>query len=1125
VARIRVSKGRFGVSFIDAVKKSNPGDVLMVSEGEHELDSVSVSSLEIVGVGDPDKIVLRGYFIVQGQCKISNVTIVAPPFHNAIYLPTAGAHVELEAVVLHGDPTVKYPVIYSSGSTVVIRRSTIHFPPSSSGIVIENDGLLHATDSQVAGVNIVGSRAVLINVSTSTVSCRQRGRVEAYGALTVSPAENQRSLVIEDESVCTVESLRATDGPWEALCDASVLRLDTVDVPAGQTYLVHKKGHALVETSSPAVTVIDPEAQLAPEPSPVTGSKVVQWHLADAHQFQTAVAPQLNVGDTVVLGEGEYFLEEYDHLLSIGVDFAGTGRAEKTIVNGGLAVREGCDVAISNLTLRPSIGSNAVMMQQGNSVSMTNVILESPAESEYPTVYIGSGRATMAGCTVVASAQSIHGAVQVDQGSHLEATDTWLGWLQIFAHSSADLSNCSSFQVWAVGNSKVTSTNGHFASANDCSHYQVGAQDGAVLLFDRITTDAEDFAGTIQASRLKIEWLDTPETGSASIVHRDDAMVSVKGPRVTITELDDLDGAPGEAPGAAPASVEPASMPAADARSSALPASAGQTAESGADGGADPLGEILALTGLTRVKEQIQTFTRMVQFNQLRVQRGHKSTDMTMHSLFLGNPGTGKTTVARLLGTALFDAGAIDRDVFVEVGRRDLVGQVLGASANMTLKVLESARGGVLFIDEAYALYQKNNNEFGQEAVDTLIAFMENNRDDIVIIFAGYTDQMQDFLNMNSGLQSRVPNRFDFEDYSPAEIVDIGYQSLLRDDYTVDADLYHRVVADTYRRSTDKSNGRWVRNFNQELVKQMARRVVNDPAQNFDDLAHITDEDIYNVAGGDSDRKDANVQLLLEQLDGLAGLTDVKEWVRKLVNRVKVDQQRREMDGNSSRPTYHMVFAGNPGTGKTTVAKIIAQLFYNLGILENATVKEVDRTKLVGQFIGHTEQNTSKAIDAAMGGVLFVDEAYQLQVEGMGNDFGQQAIETFMTRLENDRDKFVSIFAGYTENMDRFLGANPGLRSRIPLTIEFPDFSPIEVGQIVVARLSKSWTFDEELLADAAARTYATLEPQDRSNGRWARTFTERIEAEQIEYVAANGITGLEMKKIPAEVIEALTLG
>jgi SpoVK/Ycf46/Vps4 family AAA+-type ATPase len=228
-----------------------------------------------------------------------------------------------------------------------------------------------------------------------------------------------------------------------------------------------------------------------------------------------------------------------------------------------------------------------------------------------------------------------------------------------------------------------------------------------------------------------------------------------------------------------------------------------------------------------------------------------------------------------------------------------------------------------------------------------------------------------------------------------------------------------------------------------------------------------------------------------------------------------------ELDGAVSRPNYHMAFTGNPGTGKTTVAGIIARLFHRLGILEQPSVKVVDRSRLVGRFVGETERNTSRAIDEAMGGVIFVDEAYQLHTESFDRDFGRQAIETFMTRLENDRDAFVAIFAGYTDEMDRFLDANPGLRSRVPWVLEFPDFTAEEVARIVVARLAKDWTFDPEILAGVATAAYDRADPRDRTNGRWARNFAERIESEQIEHIAATGLVGPAMKRIPDEVILA----
>ncbi len=224
----------------------------------------------------------------------------------------------------------------------------------------------------------------------------------------------------------------------------------------------------------------------------------------------------------------------------------------------------------------------------------------------------------------------------------------------------------------------------------------------------------------------------------------------------------------------------------------------------------------------------------------------------------------------------------------------------------------------------------------------------------------------------------------------------------------------------------------------------------------------------------------------------MVGLNSVKAFVNDLVKQVKVDQALQDKLPDATKPTYHMVFAGPPGTGKTTVARLIAQLFYNLGILPKDTVSEVARPDLVGQYIGQTAQKTGKAIRDAMGGVLFVDEAYQLS-QGSENDFGKEAIETFITELENNRDKFIAIFAGYTNDMNDFLEANPGLRSRVPLTLEFEAYTPDEIAQIVENIVTKHWTINTELLHTVVVKNYKQLPANKQSNGRWARNFADKL--------------------------------
>ncbi|MBQ9347534.1 MAG: AAA family ATPase, partial [Oscillibacter sp.] len=197
-----------------------------------------------------------------------------------------------------------------------------------------------------------------------------------------------------------------------------------------------------------------------------------------------------------------------------------------------------------------------------------------------------------------------------------------------------------------------------------------------------------------------------------------------------------------------------------------------------------------------------------------------------------------------------------------------------------------------------------------------------------------------------------------------------------------------------------------------------------------------------------------NIEDLQKELDGYIGLERVKQEVRSLVNLVKVHQLRRENGLPEPELSLHMVFTGNPGTGKTTVARIMARIYKSLGILSKGQLVEVDRSGLVAGYVGQTALKTAKAVESALGGVLFIDEAYALNGKG-DNDFGQEAIDTVLKAMEDHRDDLVVIVAGYDELMDAFIHSNPGLESRFNRFLHFDDYTEEELLKIFQMRCDK----------------------------------------------------------------------
>jgi len=259
-----------------------------------------------------------------------------------------------------------------------------------------------------------------------------------------------------------------------------------------------------------------------------------------------------------------------------------------------------------------------------------------------------------------------------------------------------------------------------------------------------------------------------------------------------------------------------------------------------------------------------------------------------------------------------------------------------------------------------------------------------------------------------------------------------------------------------------------------------------------------------------------------QELDDLIGLGSVKEEVRSLANFVKLQKQREAKGLKTAKVSYHLVFYGSPGTGKTTVARIVGRIYKDLGVLKKGHTVETDRAGLVGEYIGMTGPKTDTVIMKALDGVLFIDEAYALVPEdGSGKDYGQEAISTILKRMEDYRDRLVVIVAGYKDEMQRFINSNPGLQSRFNRYIDFPDYTGQELTDIFKMYMKKNqYTMDGDAEAYLRTRFEIVVEKKDRNfgNARFARNvFEKSIQAQANRLAGRTNLSKAELSNLTME--------
>jgi len=490
-----------------------------------------------------------------------------------------------------------------------------------------------------------------------------------------------------------------------------------------------------------------------------------------------------------------------------------------------------------------------------------------------------------------------------------------------------------------------------------------------------------------------------------------------------------------------------------------------------------PLSEILAdldkLVGLKEIKNKVREYVDYVSYLQYRAEKGLEDDqdDLSLHSVFTGNPGTGKTTVVKLLGKIYHAMGLLSKGHVHTVDSSDLISGYVRQTGKDTKAVIEKARGGILFIDEAYMLYKEGaSNDFGTEAVAELITEMSDGPGDIAIMVAGYPKEMDSFINSNPGLKSRFRNHFHFNDYTPNELVDIAHFAADEKDVALSPDAkkqLKKIVTDAFRkRDRTFGNARLVFSMVDEAKMNLGVRLVrqyDEDELTKEMLSLIQAEDIEDLTKGNLQERlklDIDKALLdqaLEELNSLTGLQTIKTEVNELI---RLTKYYREIDRDILKAfSMHGIFMGNPGTGKTTVARIIGKVYKALGLLERGHLIDADASDLIAGYVGQTYKITKDLIKRAMGGVLFIDEAYSITdsaSHGSGADFGKKAIAALIKEMEDHRGEFAVIAAGYPDNMSRFLESNPGIKSRFDRTYHFEDFSEEELWTIAVGMLAQN---------------------------------------------------------------------
>lgn len=514
------------------------------------------------------------------------------------------------------------------------------------------------------------------------------------------------------------------------------------------------------------------------------------------------------------------------------------------------------------------------------------------------------------------------------------------------------------------------------------------------------------------------------------------------------------------------------------------------------------LAELEGLVGLERVKKEVRALVNIQMVSAKRVEAGFPPLNVSRHLVLSGPSGAGKATVARLYGEILRSLGLLSQGQFVTAGREDLVGDGAQGAADL----VERARGGVLFVAGAHALGRE------QEAVDTLSDLMKELRDEVVVVLSGPTGAMRALLDTNPALRSRVARTVEFEGYSPEQLGGIFEGMAQARGYTLGKGARDLLLQHFRGRLAEGSfgHGREARAVFEEALRVQAARVTAGGYQTVADLTQIRTDDLESVVAEglttvDGPVDGVRVNALLAGLDGMVGLGEAKRQVRGLTELLR----RARSEGDRSPSVRHLVFLGDPGTGKSTVARLYGELLAALGVLSRGHVVEASPGSLVGppgqRGPGRVARRTRALFERARGGLLFLSDADVLNRDfSGGRGVGQDVVDTLLRLMEEHRDEVVVVVSGRARETTGFLADHPGLAARFSRTVEFPSYDREELAAVFVGMAERA----DLLVPEATRRALTEVVGGAEGNGHGVRALFEASLTRQAGRIEAAALAG-----------------